>query len=130
MQFLDPPLPLNEVNVVAKQVAKKDYAYKCMDAPIQQYCNIELCRTRKFGIGAASSGAVVANLRKYNSTPPVLFMDVNGHPLELDTEGLMNQINFQRSCVEQLNFMPRSANKQQWESRINQLLKDKQTELI
>jgi hypothetical protein len=124
MQFLDPPLPLNEVNVVAKQVAKKDYAYKCKDAPIQQYCNIELCRTRKFGIGAASSGAVVANLRKYNSTPPVWFMDVNGHPLELDTEGLMNQINFQRSCVEQLNFMPRSANKQQWESRINQLLKD------
>lgn len=68
------------------------------------------------------AGATIANLRKYNSTPPVWFMDVNGEPLELDTEALMNQMTFQRSCMEQLNFMPRSVAKQQWESRISTLL--------
>jgi hypothetical protein len=124
MQYLDPPLPLNEVNIVAKQLNKKEYAYRCKDAPIASYCNAELCRSRKFGIGAAVSSSVIANLRKYNSTPPVWFMDVNGEPLELDTEALMSQSAFQKSCVEQLNHMPRTAAKNQWEGRITQLLKD------
>jgi hypothetical protein len=122
MEYLSPPLPLPEVNIVAKQVQRKDYAYKCNDAPINAHCNKELCRTRKHGVGAVVSGATIANLRKYNSTPPVWFMDVNGEPLELDTEALMNQMTFQRACMEQLNFMPRSVAKQQWEGRISTLL--------
>ena len=124
MEYLAPPLPLNEVNVVAKQIERKEYAYKCSDAPINAHCNKDLCRTRKFGIGAAVSGASVANLRKYNSTPPVWFMDVNGEPLEMDTEALMNQMTFQKACMEQLNLMPRSMAKQQWESRISTLLSE------
>ena len=122
MQYLEPPLPLPEVNVVAKQVERRDYAYKCNDAPINAHCNKELCLTMKFGIGSAVQNAIVANLRKYNSTPPVWFMDVNGEPLELDTEALMSQPAFQKACMEQLNFMPRTAQKAQWEGRISSLL--------
>src|SRR5210317_1436337 len=122
MEYLSPPLPLPEVNIVAKQVQRKDYAFKCNDAPINAHCNKELCRTRKHGVGAAVSGATIANLRKYNSTPPVWFMDVNGEPLELDTDALMSQPMFQKDCMEQLNFMPRSVAKQQWEGRISALL--------
>ena len=124
MQYLDPPLPLNEVNIVAKQVQRKDYAYKCSDAPINAHCNRELCHTRKFGVGSAVQGASIGNLRKYNSTPPVWFMDVNSEPLELDTEGLMNQSAFQKACMEQHNFRPRSVSNQVWESRISALLTD------
>jgi len=122
MQYFEPPLPLSEVMVVAKQLERKDYAYRCSDAPINAHCNKELCQTRKFGIGSAVQNATVANLRKYNSTPPVWFMDVNGEPLELDTDALMSQPLFQKACMEQLNFMPRSAAKQQWEGRISSLL--------
>ena len=122
MQYFEPPLPLSEVTVVAKQLERKDYAYRCSDAPINAHCNKELCQTRKFGIGSAVQNASVANLRKYNSTPPVWFMDVNGEPLELDTEALMSQPMFQKACMEQLNFMPRSAAKPQWEGRISSLL--------
>ena len=124
MNYLDPPLPLNEVNIVAKQLQKKDYAYKCKDSPINSYCNSELCRTRKFGIDAAVSGITIANLRKYNSVPPVWFLDVSGKPLELDTDALMNQAAFQRACVEQLNHMPRTMQKIGWEARINALLEE------
>jgi len=124
MNYFDPPLPLNEVNVVAKQVDKKDYAYRCKDAPINAYCNPELCKTRKYGIEAAISGAVMANLRKYNSTPPVWFIDINSLPVELETDGLMSQPAFQRSCIEQINFMPKSLVKAAWEAKINALLQD------
>tara|TARA_R110000782_G_scaffold137507_1_gene230065 strand:+ start:2321 stop:3859 length:1539 start_codon:yes stop_codon:yes gene_type:complete len=122
MDYLEPPLPLNEVNIVAKQLQRKDYVYKCSDSPINAHCNKDLCRTRKFGIGAAVAGATVANLRKYNSNPPVWFMDVNGEPLELDTDALMNQPVFQKACMEQLNFMPMSVPRAQWEARIGALL--------
>ena len=133
MQYLEPPLPLNEVNIVAKQLERKDYAYKCSDAPINAHCNKELCQTRKHGIGAAIQGAAIANLRKYNSNPPVWFLDVNGEPLELDTEGLMSQPTFQKACMEQLNFMPRSVSKQVWEGRIGGLMnemKDNESAII
>jgi len=124
MEHLSPPLPLNEVNIVAKQLQRKDYAYKCSDAPINSCCNRTLCQTRKFGIGALVAGAEMANLRKYNSTPPVWFLDINGEPLELDTEALLNQATFQKSCMEQLNFMPRSVQKQSWEGRIGALMSE------
>jgi hypothetical protein len=113
-----------EVNIVAKQLQRKDYAYKCSDAPINSCCNRTLCQTRKFGIGALVAGAEMANLRKYNSTPPVWFLDINGEPLELDTEALLNQATFQKSCMEQLNFMPRSVQKQSWEGRIGALMSE------
>ena len=79
------------------------------------------------------AGAAIANLRKYNSTPPVWFMDVNGEPLEMDTDSLMNQTMFQKNCMEQLNLMPRSVAKPQWESRISTLLnemKDNESAII
>ena len=124
MNYFDPPLPLNEVNVVAKQVDKKDYAYRCKDAPINAYCNAELCKTRKYGIGTAISGAVMANLRKYDSTPPVWFIDINSLPVELETDGLMSQPAFQRACIEQINFMTKSLVKVAWETKINALLEE------
>lgn len=124
MGYIDPPLPLSEVNLVVKQLEKKDYAYRCSDTPIQPYCNKDLCQTRKFGVGAAVSDMAVANLRKYNSVPPVWFIDVNGIPLELETDALQNQTMFQKACIEQLNFMPQTMPKRGWELRINQLMKE------
>lgn len=122
--YLAPPLPLNEVNLVAKQLDKKDYAYKCSDAPINSHCNKDLCRTRKHGVGVGTHGAPIANLRKYNSVPPVWFLDVNGEPLELDTDGLLSQPMFQKACLEQLNFMPPTSKKIDWEARIAGLLNE------
>jgi hypothetical protein len=124
MKFIHPPLPLGEVNTVAKQLERKDYAYKCSDAPINSVCNRELCMTRKFGIEGVVTGVQIANLRKYNSIPPVWFLDVMGQPLEMQTDDLLNQAAFQRACVEQLNFLPRTLKKDFWETRINGLLNE------
>lgn len=124
-RFFDPPLPLAEVMIIAKQLQKKDYTYKCKDAPINAHCNSTVCRTRKYGVGDGEGSAKsVANLRKYNSTPPVWFVDVNGVPVELDTEALMNQAAFQKTCVDQLNSYPRSVKRDVWENAMNRLLKE------
>ena len=124
MKYMTPPLALSEVNVIVRQLNRKDYAYKCSDAPINEYCDKSKCLTRRFGVGNAVANATIANLRKYNSNPPVWFMDVNGEPLELDTDALMSQSAFQRSCIDQLNFMPPTVNRPMWENRLGSLLRD------
>ena len=120
--IMEPPLDLSEVNIVADQVKKKDYQYKCADQPICNFCNKDLCRSRKHGVGGGANTPSVANLRKYDSEPPLWFLDVNGSPVELDTEGLQKQPRFQMFCMEQINFMPRTMSKQAWETLINMLL--------
>lgn len=117
-----PPLDLREVNTVADQLKRKDYYYKCNDHPICDVCNKDLCRTRKFGIGGGENTPTLANLRKYDSEPPLWFLDVNSLPVELDTEALQKQARFQILCMEQINYMPRTASRQAWESQMNQLL--------
>ena len=121
-KVFDPPLDLKEVNIVADQVKKKDYQYKCADQPICNFCNKDLCRSRKHGVGGGPNTPTIANLRKYDSEPPLWFLDVNGSPVELDTEALQKQPRFQILCMEQINFMPRTMAKQAWEAGINTLL--------
>ena len=120
--ILSPPLDLKEVNIVADQIKKKDYQYKCADQPICNFCNKDLCRSRKHGVGGGANTPTVANLRKYGSEPPLWFLDVNGSPVELDTEGLQKQPRFQILCMEQINFMPRTITRAAWEALMNGLL--------
>jgi len=42
--------------------------------------------------------------------------------LEMQTDDLLNQAAFQKACVDQLNFLPRTIKKDMWETRINGLL--------
>ena len=109
---------------MVRQLNRKDYQYKCSDAPINEFCDKDKCLTRKYGVGNVGQSASVANLRKYNSKPPIWFMDVNGEPLELSTEGLQSQAAFQKSCIEQLNVMPPTVSKNIWENRVAALLRD------
>jgi len=122
-RYVSPPLPNNEVQLLIKQINKKEYKYKCKDAPLNSFCNSGLCRTRKHGIGAHGPDAPqLSALSKYASEPPLWFLDVNGKRIELDTESLFNQIAFQKSCVEKLNILPPALRKQDWEQLLNALL--------
>jgi hypothetical protein len=123
--FMQPPLSLSEVQTVIKQLNKKDYRYKCKDAPINSFCNASVCRTRKHGIGTEAPDAPrMAALSKYNSEPPLWFLDVDARRVELDTDQLFNQPQFQRVCMERLNLLPPTLRRQDWEQMLNQLLRE------
>lgn len=124
-KYVHPPLPNNEVQILVKQLNKKDYRYKCKDAPLNSFCNSGLCRTRKHGIGAHGPDAPqLSSLSKYNSEPPLWFLDINGKRIELDTDHLYNQSMFQKACVDKINVLPPTLRKQDWEQMLNALLKE------
>jgi len=124
-KYVSPPLPNNEVQLVMKQLNKKEYRYKCKDAPLNSFCNSGLCRTRKFGIGGSGPDAPqISSLSKYASEPPLWFLDVNGRRIELETESLFTQAAFQKACVEKLNVLPPTLRKQDWENMLNAMLKE------
>ena len=124
-KFFGPPLGLSEVQVIVKQLTKKDYKYKCKDAPINSFCNAGLCRTRKYGVGAdGPDSPQMSALSKYNSEPPLWFLDINGRRVELDTESLHNQAAFQKACMEKVNLLPPTLRKQDWEQVLNSLLRE------
>jgi hypothetical protein len=124
-KYFAPPLGLNELQLIVQQAGKKDYKYKCKDAPINSFCNAGLCRTRKFGIGGDAPDAPdLASLSKYNSEPPLWFLNVNEKRVELDTESLFNQAAFQKACMERINVLPPTLRKPDWESMLNALLRE------
>jgi len=124
-KYFVPPLGMQELQLIVKQSGKKNYKYKCKDAPLNSFCNSGLCRTRKFGIGAdGPDSPQMSSLSKYASEPPLWFLDINGRRIELDTEGLFNQASFQKSCVERLNVLPPTLRKTDWENVLNALLKE------
>jgi hypothetical protein len=122
LSYMMPPLKSMEVQGVVKSLEKKDYFYTCDKAPIVSYCNKALCMTRKYGIGIVGV-PVLSSLTKYNCTPPIWFVNVDGdRRLELITEDLQNQVRFQKRCIESLNFMPPIIPKNNWQQLMQKLL--------
>ena len=125
IKYMTPPLGMKELELITKQSGKKDYRYKCKDAPLNSFCNSGLCRTRKHGIGGDGPDApTLSSLSKYASEPPLWFLDINGSRIELETDSLFIQTAFQKACVEKINLLPPTLRKQDWDLLLNSLLKE------
>ena len=124
--FMSPPLAANEVITVIKQLDKKDYNFRCKDAPINSFCNSKVCRTRKFGIGSSENTPEFGAMTVQLSDPVVWFLDVNDNRLEFSTEELQIQTKFQRKCMEYLRKMPPKMKESQWQETL-QILMDNAT---
>ncbi len=124
-KLMDPPLSSSEVQGVIKSASRKDYQYTCSKAPIAPYCNAAVCKLRKFGIDGSNDLPAIHSLTKFNTSPPIWFLDVDGGGrLELETDDLQNQRRFQRKCMEKLNTMPNKMSDQAWTKLINHLLEN------
>jgi hypothetical protein len=117
-----PPLEDKEVNIIVAQLQKKEYFYKCDDQPIASYCNKEVCIGRKFGIGPGQKSNDLASLTKINGDPPIWIMDVDSKRVELGTDSLVSQKQFQKDCLNQINLYPKTMSEKAWAARMQTLL--------
>ena len=122
MDYLSPPLNHGEVGTVIRQLKKKEYFYKCEDQPIKPFCDKEICKGRKYGVGPSGVGNDMSSLTKIDGDPPIWILNVDGNRVELTTNGLTAQSQFQRECVSQINKYPVTVNQRAWQTRIQTLL--------
>jgi len=64
----------------------------------------------------------IGGLTVVESEPPVWFVDVDGHRLELSTKQLQMQVDFQRACMEQMYKMPARLKESDWREMVDALL--------
>jgi len=120
-----PPIPEEELTLIINSIRKKGYRYGCSRSPLKNYCNRAICIQREFGIGGESGHVVLRDLKKYDTEPPIWFVEVVGMGrLELTTEDLQKQANFQRRCMESLNVIPVVMSKEQWQMTIQELMSE------
>lgn len=123
--YFDPPIGDSEVTSTSNSVSKKEYDYTCTKAPLKNYCNRELCLTRKFGIDRLIvDNFKLENLVKYTSDPPIWFVNIagTGVRLELATEDLQDQKRFQTKCLNAGNLYTPKISQAQWIAMMQQLL--------
>lgn len=124
-QYFNPPLGDVEVQEVIKSVKKKDYYYTCTRPPICGHCNLTICKSRKFGVGPSNKLPTLHSLTKFDTDPPIWFLDVDGGGrLELSSDDLQNQNRFQRRCIDCLNIMPTRMPQNDWAVMMNKLLEE------
>lgn len=124
-EYMKPPLKSEEVLETIRNLDKKDYLYKCKDAPCVSYCNAALCRTRKYGVGGGDSYPTIGGVSKMAAGKYTLwFMDINERRLELSTDQLQNYKEFQHMCLQEMDvyFMPMKADT--WARIVNEALKN------
>jgi len=123
--YFDPPLADAEVTSTVQSAGKKDYEYNCNKSPLKQHCNKELCQTRKYGVSRLLTDSFqLENLTKYNSDPPIWFVNIQGLGvrLELSTEDLQSQVRFQSKCLNAANMYPPKLSNNAWLSMMQNLL--------
>ena len=106
-RHMNPPLDDNSVKRIKMQHEKKDWGYKCKDEPMCSYCDKELCRKRKYGIGRTALFPTLSDLQKINLDEPYYYVNVDGERVKLkETAYLQEQRLFQRAVMEQANKRP------------------------
>lgn len=123
-RYCENPLDAEEVVTLKKQHEKKVYGFQCSAQPLCNFCNKELCRSRKYGIGGGGSSEFpkLTGMTILNSSPKMFFLDYDGQRLELQAEQLSSQAAFQKACIEQVNMMPPTIKPNDWNKVVNDLL--------
>lgn len=122
-RVVKPPLTPQELSGLLQSVGRRDYLYTCSKPPLKTFCDKGACRTRKFGIGSGGDFPLITGLTKYDTMPPIWFVDVDGGGrVELMTEDLQIQTRFQRRCMDCLNSMPPVIKPEQWRGLVMSLM--------
>ena len=124
-RFMHPPLSSKEVSGIAKQLNKKEYYYKCNNAPLCNYCNKDMCRTRKYGVGDGGGddpGVMIDSITEITTEPKIYIVSVNGMRIQMSSEELTSQARFGRLCIEAVRKWPNPIKPRAWSTLINKLL--------
>lgn len=122
-QMCHPPLGLKELQTIEKSITKKDYHYRCKQAPINACCNRRVCLTKKFGVGRTTAPDI-DSLTKYEGEPVLWVVEISGKRVELMTAELMSQPAFAQRCADVLTRLPMPMPPPRWIQYVDELMQE------
>lgn len=124
LKLCDPMLTLQEINTIAKSVARKEYTYRCKQPPIQPHCNRRKCLKQAHGIADNNGSKTidVGTITKYSGTPTIWVLEIDGKRLQCDTDTLYSQTALNKLCMEKINRLPGTMPKNKWEKYLDELI--------
>lgn len=119
-------LPEEEIKEIERSLAKKDYHYRCKQAPINNVCNRRACTSRQFGIGDTTQ---VANdffgLTRYEyqpPDPPMWAFEIVGKRVLVDNDTMYSRDALNRAVMAQANCIPIKITPNRWLIQLNTML--------
>ena len=111
-KYFNPPLEDKVIQDKIKYHEKRDLGFKCNEEPMCNHCDKKLCMSRKYGIRGQSLFPDLTDLQKINLEQPYYYINVDGERVKLkDTSYLQEQRLFQRAVMEQVNKVPPTVRK-------------------
>ena len=126
-KYIKPPLKATDVLRIKKQVDKKDYDFRCKDKPICNFCDERLCYSKQFGKGGDVRMPAIESIRKYESDPPIFFVDIDGETIEVDAATLHDHEKFSIICMTELGTPLIPVAKLVWRKQLATLMKNMDT---
>jgi len=127
-------------NTIIGSLRKKDYAYKCNEAPCVDFCRKALCKKREFGVGKEGgyfSELEYGKLTQVKAYEPYYEWEVkvpgedSWKLLRFKNEAdIIGQDAFLRLCFRELKTLPIKMKQSEWYKLINQALADMQVVLV
>lgn len=131
LRRMDPPLKDVEVEGTIKSL-KRDFAgrrvykYSCTKEPLHSACQRDQCKKRTYGIDMFGPEAanVIEALVKVEVDPPHWLAYIDGKPIEITTDELMEQRKFRKKALETINKLTTPVKQEQWDAMIAKLLSE------
>ena len=135
------PLEDSVIDQICDSVNNNEYYYKCKE--LRPYCDKVHCKKREFGLGINENGKSHFTGIEYGTLTRVLsaepyykwLLRLQGTEewkecIFKDEAYLLDQKNFQRVCLRYLNYAPRNVSPNDWNSTLNTVLPNIQTEVV
>lgn len=122
---MKPPLTSKEVRVIIKSAGRQSYGYPCDKYPLVQFCNRDVCKDRRFGIGVTVKdlGFCIEKLEKLDTDPVEWKVTItDGRRLSVKTADIVNQQAFRIQVAAQMNFLPIMIKQKDWEKFVNEAM--------
>lgn len=125
--FLSPPLESSEVKQLVNHLSKKEYNYKCKDAPINAVCQRAICLKRKYGVESIEAqrmfGPQLSNVSRLETSPAMYFADFEGRRIKFKAEQLVSQASFRHLLADQANRILFPMQPMKWISWVEAVMK-------
>lgn len=121
----NPPLEAKELATVEKSADRKDYQYRCKQAPIASHCQKRACLKCKWGVGRTDGGRDVSGLTFYRTDGDgdsvYVGAEIGGRRILLLANEFYNVATLNRLTWARFGFLASALNQSRWQEYIGRL---------